>query len=64
VLGGLSQQTLERLAGERGGQADQMVSRYLRFADKFAAARASRDRREQKQAEFVNTAADLLTNRR
>jgi hypothetical protein len=36
-----------------------MVSRYLRFADKVESGRASRDRREQRQAEFANTAAHL-----
>ncbi len=53
-----------------GGIADElcmsvkMVSRYLRFADKVASGRASRDRREQKQAEFANTPTDLQTHRR
>jgi integrase len=49
-----------RLAGtEDGAIADElgmsvkMVARYLRFADKVASARASRDRRERKAAEFV-----------
>jgi hypothetical protein len=53
-----------RLAGtEDGAIADElgmsvaMVSRYLRFADKAASARASRDRREQKMAGFVNSRA-------
>ena len=41
-----------------------MVSRYLRFADKVESGRASRDRREQKQAEFANTPTDLQTRRR
>ena len=36
--------------------AAKMVSRYLRFADKTASARASRDRRERKMAEFENSA--------
>jgi integrase len=52
-----------RLAGaEDGAIADEigmsvaMVSRYLRFANKTASARASRDRREQKMAGFVNSA--------
>jgi hypothetical protein len=34
-----------------------MVSRYLRFADKAASARASRDRRERKMAGFENSGA-------
>jgi integrase len=49
-----------RLAGtEDGAIADElgmsvkMVARYLRFADRVASARASRDRRERKAAEFV-----------
>jgi integrase len=49
-----------RLAGtDDGAIADElgmsvkMVARYLRFADKVASARASRDRRERKAAEFV-----------
>jgi hypothetical protein len=53
-----------RLAGtEDGAIADElgmsvaMVSRCLRFADKAASARASRDRREQKMAGFVNSRA-------
>jgi hypothetical protein len=43
-----------------GGIADElcmsvkMVSRYLRFADKVESGRASRDRREQRQAESAN----------
>jgi hypothetical protein len=41
-----------------------MVSRYLRFADKVESGRASRDRRERKQAKFANTATDLQTRRR
>jgi predicted transcriptional regulator len=53
-----------RSAGtEDGAIADEigisvkMISRYLRFADKAASARASRDRRERKMAEFENSAA-------
>jgi integrase len=38
------------------GMSVKMVSRYLRFADKAASARASRDRRERKMAEFENSA--------
>jgi integrase len=38
------------------GMSVKMVSRYLRFADKTASARASRDRRERKMAEFENSA--------
>jgi hypothetical protein len=38
-----------------------MVRRYLRFANKAASARASRDRREQKQPEFANTVVNLQT---
>jgi hypothetical protein len=41
-----------------------MVSCYLRFADKVETGRASRDRREQRQAEFANTATELQTHRR
>jgi integrase len=37
------------------GMSVKMVSRYLRFADKAASARASRDRRERKMAEFENS---------
>jgi integrase len=51
-----------RSAGtEDGAIADEigisvkMVSRYLRFADKAASARASRDRRERKKSEFENS---------
>jgi integrase len=36
------------------GMSVKMISRYLRFADKAASARASRDRRERKMAEFEN----------
>jgi hypothetical protein len=59
-----------RAGATDGGIADElcmsvaMVSRYLRFADKVESGRASRDRREQKQAEFANTAADLQIHRR
>ena len=38
------------------GISVKMISRYLRFADKAASARASRDRRERKMAEFENSA--------
>ena len=38
------------------GMSVHMVSRYLRFADRTASARASRDRRERKQAGFENLA--------
>jgi integrase len=37
------------------GMSVKMVSRYLRFADKTASARASRDRRERKMAGFENS---------
>ena len=37
------------------GMSVKMVSRYLRFADKIAYARASRDRRERKMIEFENS---------
>ena len=37
------------------GMSVKMVSRYLRFADKAASARASRDRRERKKSEFENS---------
>jgi hypothetical protein len=43
------------------GMSGNMVQRYLRFADKIASARASRDRRERKAAEFVNPVVDLKT---
>jgi integrase len=43
------------------GMSSKMVARYLRFADKAASARASRDRREQKRIEFVNPVVDLKT---
>ena len=39
------------------GISVKMISRYLRFADKAASARASRDRRERKMAEFENSKA-------
>jgi integrase len=39
------------------GMSVKMVSRYLRFADKAASARASRDRRERKMAGFENSGA-------
>jgi integrase len=41
------------------GMSTKMVSRYLRFADKVASARASRDRRERKAAEFVKPQGGL-----
>ena len=60
-----------RLAGaEDGAIADelgmsvQMVQRYLRFADKVASARASRDRRERQMAEFAKPVAYLKNNER
>lgn len=37
------------------GMSVKMISRYLQFADKAASARASRDRRERKMAEFENS---------
>jgi integrase len=43
------------------GMSVNMVQRYLRFADKIASARASRDRRERKAVEFVNPVVDLKT---
>ena len=43
------------------GMSSKMVARYLRFADKAASARASRDRREQRRIEFVNPVVDLKT---
>jgi integrase len=43
------------------GMSSKMVARYLRFADKAASARASRDRREQKRGEIVNPVVDLKT---
>jgi integrase len=43
--------------GDEIGMSVKMVSRYLRFDDKAASARASRDRRERKLAEFENQKA-------
>ena len=37
------------------GMSVKMVSRYLRFSDKVASGRASRDRRERKMIEFENS---------
>jgi integrase len=54
---------LRGIGTEDGAIADEicmsvkMISRYLRFADKAASARASRDRRERKMAEFENSRA-------
>jgi hypothetical protein len=39
------------------GMSVNMVQRYLRFADKIASARASRDRRERRMIEYVNPRA-------
>ncbi len=56
-----------RVGTEDGAIADElgmsvkMVSRYLRFADKIASGRASRDRREQKMTEFENSVTRLKT---
>jgi len=44
------------------GMSVKMVSRYLRFADKIASARASRDRRERKMTEYENSTVGLKTN--
>jgi integrase len=58
---------LRRAGTEDGAIADEvgisegMVRRYLRFANKAASARASRDRREQKAAEFANPVVNLQT---
>ena len=58
---------LRRAGTEDGAIADEvgisetMVRRYLRFADKSASARASRDRRERKAAEFANPVVHLQT---
>jgi integrase len=58
---------LRRAGTEDGAIADEvgmsvkMVSRYLRFADKASSARASRDRRERKKAEFANPVVPLKT---
>jgi integrase len=58
---------LRRAGTEDGAIADEigispkMVTRYLRFADKAASARASRDRRERKRAEFVSPVIPLKT---
>jgi protein-disulfide isomerase-like protein with CxxC motif len=76
--GGLSQQAVERLAGERGGRADPRSAddgpRFAHIGEDgfplFALCRqgrirqGDRDRREQRQAEFANMAADLQTRRR
>jgi integrase len=43
------------------GMSSKMIARYLRFADKAASARASRDRRERKRVESVNPASNLKT---
>jgi integrase len=43
------------------GISEAMVRRYLRFANKAASARASRDRREQKTTEFANSVVHLQT---
>ena len=43
------------------GMSVKMVSRYLRFDDKIASARASRDRRERKMTEFENSVTHLKT---
>jgi integrase len=54
---------LRKIGTEDGAISDEvgisvkMVSRYLRFDDKAASARASRDRRERKVAEFENSKA-------
>ena len=62
-LGATKIADLRREGTEDGAIADElgmsvkMVSRYLRFADKTASARASRDRRERKMAEFENSVA-------
>ncbi len=44
------------------GMSSKMVARYLRFDDKIASGRASRDRREQKMTGFENSAATLKTS--
>jgi predicted transcriptional regulator len=44
------------------GMSVQMVSRYARFADKAAEARASRDRRDQATNEFENSVMALKTS--
>ncbi len=44
------------------GMSVKMVSRYLRFDDKIASARASRDRRERKMTEFENSVTHLKTS--
>jgi integrase len=43
------------------GMSPKMVARYVRFADKAASARASRDRRERKRVEYVNPVISLKT---
>ena len=58
---------LRRAGTEDGAIADEigmhpkMVARYLRFADKAASARASRDRRERKRVKSVNPVINLKT---
>jgi integrase len=49
--------TEDGAAADEIGMSVKMVSRYPRFADKTASARASRDRRERKAAEFENSGA-------
>lgn len=43
------------------GMSVRMVTRYVRFADKAASARASRDRREQAEIGFENSVVNLKT---
>jgi len=59
-----------RAGTEDGAIADEigmsagMVTRYVRFADKAASARASRDRREQAETRFENSVTPLKTDGR
>lgn len=52
----------DRAIGDEIGMSAQMVRRYLRFSDKTAMARASRDRREQAGAEYENQIVILKTH--
>ena len=56
--------TADGAIADEVGISEAMVRRYLRFADKSASARASRDRREQKMIEFANPTVLLQTRRR
>jgi integrase len=55
ILDRRSAGTADGAIADEIGMSVKMVSRYLRFADKAASARASRDRRERKMSEFENS---------